>query len=195
MRIRDLDEEQVTESSGYTLKGSFTHDLNMSKIWLVEELAKIAPSVGVIYILGAWWSNLALWLNWTDDIRYRKIINVESDRRFYEGGQRMLEIADADDRTEAMLADANTLDYRQLNRNGVVINCSLHDMPGRDWFLNIPRGTLVVMQARDHDRNGRFDSIADINRRFRLSEILYQGSMDLEDPETRYTRFMVIGRR
>lgn len=195
MNIKDLTEQDITESSGYTLKGSFTHDLNMSKIWLVQELAKIAPSVGTIYILGAWWSNLSLWLNWTDDIRYRKIINVESDPKFHAGGQRVLQIADADDRTEAMLIDANDLDYRQLNRNGVVINCSLHDMPGTGWFQNIPRGTLVVMQARDNDPKQRFHSVADINKKFPLAQILYQGNMDLEDPETKYTRFMVIGRR
>jgi hypothetical protein len=99
------------------------------------------------------------------------------------------------DNVKYMLADANQLDYRQLGNSGAVINTSLTDMPGRAWFLNIPAGTLVVLQGRDHDPNRNFSSTQDIVDQFPLSQVLYHGRMQLRDPETEYTRYMVIGRK
>jgi hypothetical protein len=51
----------------------------------------------------------------------------------------------------------------------------------------------VAMQARDHVEENPFFSAKDIQQRFPLSQTLYSGSLSLEDPETEYTRFMVIG--
>ena len=106
--------------------------------------------------------------------------------------QRLLNLAGADN-VEYMQADANKLDYRQLGDQGCVINTSLTDMPGRSWFLNIPPGAIVVMQARDQDPGQPFASTQDIVDRFPLSKVLYHGRMRLRDPETEYNRFMVIG--
>jgi hypothetical protein len=94
-----------------------------------------------------------------------------------------------------MLTDANTLDYRQLETDGVVINTSLTDMDGTEWFQNIPNGTVVVMQARDRVMRKPFYSTDDILQKFPLDQVLYQGSLKLKDPETAYNRFMVIGRK
>jgi hypothetical protein len=119
---------------------------------------------------------------------------VEKDKKFLSTSCKLLDLAGADN-VEYMLADSNKLDYRQLGEAGVVINTSLTDMPGRAWFLNIPDGTLVVMQGRDHDPNRSFSSTQDIVDRFPLSQVLYHGRMQLRDPETEYTRYMVIGRK
>jgi hypothetical protein len=92
-----------------------------------------------------------------------------------------------------MLKDANELDYRQLKRDGAVVNTSLIDIKGTNWFENIPKGTLVVMQARDQVDNEQFAGPADIEQMFPLDQVLYSGELELEDPETEYTRFMIIG--
>jgi mRNA-degrading endonuclease HigB of HigAB toxin-antitoxin module len=63
------------------------------------------------------------------------------------------------------------------------------------WFKNIPPGTLVVMQARDQIDNKQFARPEDIEQMFPLDQVLYRGSLDLEDPETEYTRFMIIGQK
>jgi hypothetical protein len=187
MNIRDL-----TESSGYSLEGSFTHDLNTSKVWLLQELARIRPDIGTVYVLGSWFGNISLYMHLLPLLDHGVIINVERDKGMLAQSRRMLDHIGADD-VEHMLADANDLDYRQLGSNGVVINTSLTDMPGRSWFDNIPNGTLVVMQARDHDPGAQFRSTQDIIDRYPLTNVLYQGKLDLQDPETEYTRFMVIG--
>lgn len=189
MKIRDL-----VESSGYSLQGSFTHDLNTSKVWLLQELARIAPNIDTAYILGSWFGNISLYMHLLPLLHPDKIINVERNPSMLAQSRRMLDHIGADG-VQHMLADANDLDYRQLSDDAVVINTSLTDMPGSSWFDNIPKDTLVVMQARDHDPGRQFHSPQDIIDRYPLTTVLYQGKLELEDPETKYTRFMVIGRK
>jgi hypothetical protein len=187
-------QSNLDESSGYSLAGSFTRDLTSSKIWLLSELERIQSNCSIIYMLGSWYGNLALYMTLEGRIQADKIVLVEKDKKFLSTSKKLLDLAGADN-VEYMLEDSNKLDYRQLDESGCVINTSLTDMQGRSWFLNIPDGTLVVMQARDHDPNRSFESTQDIVDRFPLSEVLYHGSMQLRDPETKYTRYMVIGRK
>ena len=182
----------LDESSGSSLDGSFTRDLVFSKLWLMRELSQIQPHVSTMYVLGSWYGNLALVLNRYPRVRVDHIINVETDQERLDTGARILDQAGAGN-VEHMLKDANSLDYRQLGRDGVVVNTSLIDIRGTDWFENIPEGTLVVMQARDQVDDEQFAGPADIKQKFPLSQVLYSGSLDLEDPETDYTRFMIIG--
>lgn len=182
----------LEESSGYSLEGSFTPDLVFSKLWLMRELAKISPDVGTMYILGSWYGNLALLLTRYPQIQVDQMINVDTNPEFLKGSQDILDNAGARN-VEHMQADANQLDYRQLGTDGVVVNVSLNDIKGQDWFDHIPPGTLVAMQARDQVENEQFAAPEDIEQKFPLDQVLYSGSLDLEDPETDYTRFMVIG--
>ena len=194
MIINEILTLPVNESSGYSLKGSFTHDLIKSKVWLLSELAGIAPEVGTIYVLGSWYGNLGVLLALDPVIRYKQLINVETDPEFLQASERIQDHVGMSN-TEYMLKDANDLDYRQLGSDGVVINTSLTDMPGQAWFDNIPAGTLVVMQSRDHDPGNEAHSTQDIIDQYPLSEIIYDGELQLQDPETKYTRYMVIGIR
>jgi len=187
-------QSNLDESSGYSLAGSFTRDLTASKVWLLTELERIQKDFSSIYILGSWYGNLALYMKLQPRIQADRIINVEKNVEMLDASQSILDQVGADN-VKYMLADANQLDYRQLGARGCVINTSLTDMTGRAWFLNIPDGTLVVMQGRDHDPNRSFESTQDIVDRFPLSEVLYHGRMQLRDPETEYTRYMVIGRK
>ena len=194
MIINEILTLPVNESSGYSLAGSFTHDLIKSKVWLLTELARIAPQVGTVYVLGSWYGNLGVLLALDPVIRFKQLINVETDPKFLQVSKRIhdrLGIGNA----EYMLKDANDLDYRQLGNNGVVINTSLTDMPGQAWFDRIPAGTLVVMQSRDNDPGNVAHSTQDIIDQYPLSEIIYDGELKLQDPETEYTRYMVIGIR
>ena len=184
----------LEESSGYSLKGSFTPDLVFSKYWLMRELDQIQPEISVAYVLGAWYCNLALYLRRYQHPQVDRIINVETNPKYLRTGREILRAVGATG-IEYMLADANDLDYRQLDSNSVVINTSLTDMAGEAWFDNIPAGTLVVLQARDHDPGRQFRSPDDIQSAFPLSQVLYSGSLGLQDPETEYSRFMTIGRR
>ena len=184
----------LEESSGSSLEGSFTRDLVFSKLWLMHELARIQPHVSTMYVLGSWYGNLALFLNRYPMVKVDHIVNVETDPERLSTSQHILDQVDAHN-VEHMLKDANELDYRQLDRDGVVVNTSLTEMPDSDWFEHIPLGTLVVLQARDHNPGEQFRNSRDIMQKFPLDQVLYSGGLELEDPETEYTRFMTIGRK
>ena len=180
------------ESSGYSLEGSFTPDLVFSKYWLMAELDKIKPSISTMYILGAWYGNLALFLTRYQHPHVDYIINVETNGEFLKASKDLLDQFGAAN-VEYMKKDANDVDYSQIDQNSAVVNTSLTDMPGRAWFDNIPPGILVALQGRDHDPNENFYSPQDIQKKFPLSQVLYSGSLQLQDPETEYTRCMTIG--
>lgn len=184
----------LEESSGYSLQGSFTRDLTTSKVWLIQELARIKPSISTLYILGSWYGNLALYMILDPKVRVKKFINVETNPDMLDQSRRMLDHIGARN-VEYMNRDANDLDYRQLGMDGAVVNTSLTDMDGTEWFRHIPDGTLVAMQARDHDPGYQYHSTDDILEKFPLDQVLYQGSIRLQDPETKYKRYMVIGRK
>ena len=194
MIINEILTLPVNESSGYSLEGSFTPDLIKSKVWLLSELAKISPEVGTIYVLGSWYGNLGVLLALDPVIRYKQLINVETNPEFLQASKRIHDRLGMGN-TEYMLKDANDLDYKQLGPDGVVINTSLTDMSGQAWFDRIPAGTLVVLQSRDHDLGNEAHSTQNIIDRFPLSEVIYDGELKLQDPETAYTRYMVIGIR
>ena len=196
MILQDFHTHQsnLDESSGYSLAGSFTRDLTASKVWLLSELERIQNQFSTIYMLGSWYGNLALYLTLENRIQTDRIVLVEKNKEFLSGSKKILDRAGAGN-VEYMLADANKLDYRQLGDRGCVINTSLTDMPGRAWFLNIPNGTLVVLQGRDQDPGQEYHSTQEIVDRFPLSQVLYHGRMQLRDPETEYIRYMVIGRK
>lgn len=179
-----IDEINLIEFSPPTLSGSFHRGLVFNKLWLIRELEKIKDNFSTIYILGSWYGNLSILLS-RSDVTYEKIINVDSDNKVVKIGHKLAKSLRIDSNIEPMVKDANELDYRQLDSDGLVINCSCHDMDGSDWFHNIPDGVMVVLQTRD-------DVDCDLDD-FQFSKILYDGSKVLRDPETKYISLLRIG--
>ena len=175
---------KLLEFSPLTLHGSFERGLIMNKLWLIHELEKIQDQFSTIYILGSWYGNMSILLD-KSRIEYNHIVNVDQDASVVRGAHRMARILKIDDRIEPMIKDANRLDYRQLDQDGLVINTSCHDMANRGWFDHIPPGVIVALQSRD-------DVDHDLDQ-YDLSRTLYQGSRSSRDPETRYTSVLRIG--
>jgi len=181
---------KLDESSPETIEGSFTKDLMMSKAWLIKHVQEIMKEQGIdhfntIYILGSWYGNMGLYLQ-RSPIEFGKLINVDMDKEAIEVSQRLSDNAGIDN-IEHMLKDVNQLNYMQIKEPSLVINTSTNDMEGSNYWLdNIPKGTLVALQSREGPLDV-FDS------RYPLSQTLYLGALDLEDPEEPYTRFMKIG--
>ena len=175
---------RLLEFSPLTLHGSFESGLILNKLWLLHELQKIQDQFSTIYILGSWYGNMSILLN-RSGIQYDHIVNVDQDAAVVRGAQRIARILKIDDRIEPMIKDANKLDYRQLDPDGLVINTSCHDMENRGWFDHIPAGVMVALQSRD-DVDHDLDA-------YDLSRTLYQGSRSARDPETDYNSVLRIG--
>ena len=189
----------IYESSGYSLAGSYTPDLVFSKLWLARELKQILTqqgidSVPVAYILGSWYSNLSTVLRKTG-VPIDKIVDVERRGEWLRTGQQLQQDMNITG-VQHMQADANQVDYRQLQQPGIVINTSTNDIADHGWFDHIPSGTIVVLQGRDSVPDGAehtYNSPEDLLQMYPLETVLYSGTWDLEDPETSYQRSMVIG--
>ena len=182
--------DEIDEASPNTLAGSFTPDLQYSKVWLLDEVQKILKKAKVkqldtIYNLGSWYSNMGLFLV-ANKLGFNKLINVDIDKDTLKTGQKLLDKLGISDKVEHMHKDANTLDYRQLKQPGLVINTSTNDIEGDDWLKNIPEGTLVAMQGR----NG---TLEEFDKQYPLNKTYFLDEVELEDPETEYERFMKIG--
>jgi hypothetical protein len=188
------------ESSGPSLEGSYTPDLVFSKLWLARELKQILQqqqgidSVPVAYILGSWYSNLSTILRRTG-VPIEKIVDVEQRGEWLEIGQQLQQSMNIQG-VEHMQADANKVDYRQLQQPGIVINTSTNDIADHGWFDHVPEGTIIVLQGRDAVPDGAehtYNSPEDLLQMYPLETVLYSGTWDLTDPETPYQRSMVIG--
>lgn len=181
------------EVSPHTFQGSLTKDLLLSKTWLLSILSDISKEYSVVYILGSWYGQTALMLI-ADGFQTEKIINVDIDRSALAAGQKMARALRVDDKIVLMNKDANNLDFRQLDKEGLVINTSCNDIENQNWFDRIPKGTLVALQGRNNAPSvNQYNSIEEFSDAYPLSRVLYQDQLDLEDPETKYQRYMIIG--
>jgi hypothetical protein len=175
---------RLYEFSPNTFAGSFHKGLVFNKLWLIRELEGIKDQFSVIYVLGSWYGNMSVLLS-KSNIKFDHIVNVDKDAKAVKKGHEIAQKMGIDKKIQTMAKDANTLDYRRLDEDALVINASCHDMANQGWFDNIPKGTMVALQSRtDVD-----DDLSD----YKLSKTLYQGTIDLEDPETEYTSLLKIG--
>lgn len=182
--------KELNEISPPTFKGSLTPDLLTSKIWLCNNLKKLGKTkFSTIYVLGSWYGSMSVVLG-RCGIDFKKVINVDADKKHIEISDKLLTALDINH--QCMHKDANTLNYKQLDKNSLIINTSLNDIKGTDWFDRLPEGTLVAIQSRNN-ANGVYDTIEEMDQEFFLSDTLFLDEITLEDPETQYQRFMKIG--
>jgi len=174
------------------MPGSFTRDLLTSKLWALHALAQ-AGSVSVVYNLGSWYSNLPVIDHLTGTAQVEKYINVDNDPRHVRGGEIITDHLGMEC-CEHMLRDANTLDYRQLDEHGAVVNCSTSDIAGTEWYNSIPSGTLCVFQCRDNNPTTMpYESVQDLLDAFPMSQTMRTGERALRDPEVSYSRYQLVG--
>jgi hypothetical protein len=64
------------------------------------------------------------------------------------------------------------------------------------WFENIPKGTVVCLQASDmidKDHVNAMSSIRDLMIKYPLDEVLYDGIKRFEFEDKAFNRVMIIG--
>jgi hypothetical protein len=186
---------KIKEVSPNTLSGSFSKDLQLSKIWLIEELAKIKNNFSSVYILGSWHGNLGLLLS-ASKISAALIINVDIDNNSLSKSRNVSAKYDLKN-IKHLQVDANKLSYKRATKSSAIINTSADDVPDQGWFENIPAGIIVAIQGRSNNPNSvnQFSNLEDLEKQFPMSQTFYKGQITLTDPETDYQRFMIIGRK
>lgn len=184
----------LDETSPDTLEGSFTDDLIQSKTWLCKKLKEGlgGKCARTIYVLGSWYGNLALLLQ-KEGIIFDEIVLVENDEEKLRASQKLLKPFFKPGKLIFLNTDARDMIY---DKPGIIINTSVNDMKP-SWYDIVPDGYRVIVQGRDQ-ASGAVNKIVDIKQfddMFAMSKVNYLGKRDFEDPETRYTRYMKIGKK
>lgn len=182
---------RLKEVSPNTLAGSFSNDLIIRKIWALEELEKISTKFQNIYILGSWYGNMGFIIAKASSIEYDNIVNVDIDKKAIKASKAIYKKADIDN-SKFLNLDANDLTYKNAD---LVINTSVNNIQGQDWFEKIPAGSLVLIQGRTNDPGAvnKYQSLAEFKSDFSVNKILYAGKITLSSNDDNFDSFMIIG--
>jgi hypothetical protein len=184
----------LDETSPDTLEGSFTDDLIQSKTWLCKKLKEglKGKCARTIYVLGSWYGNIAMLLQ-KEGIVFDEIVLVENDEEKLRASAQLLKPFFKPGKLVFLNTDANDMIY---DKPGIIINTSVNDMKS-SWYDVVPEGYRVIIQGRDQ-ADGAVTKIADMEQftdMFPMRKVNYLGNRDFTDPETRYTRYMKIGKK
>lgn len=184
------------ESSPDTPRGSVSHDLNLSKLWLFNHLTKLdLDPFDNVYILGSWYGSMGLFLL-SSKINFEQAYNIDINREKTQYVAHIMKRLKMNDKIHSVTQDCNDVEFK--GDRVLVINTSTNDIEGRDWLEHIPRGAVVALQGKNQqefDDNG-VDTLDKFNRAYPLSETLFVGHLTLEDVKGEpYQRFMKIGRK
>ena len=194
---------------------AFSRSQIKSKVWLIEELAKINNHYNNVVFLAGWYGQLKS--IYEKKLTYRKIRNVEIDKDACNASDYIFNINDLDNyKVKAVCADINNLtlhtngyewdvtnfkentSYNEKFLPDLIINTSAEHM-SEEWFHQIrfkqlESNPIVAIQSNNmFDGEGHINcvhSIDHMKKKFPMKEILYEGELQLKG----YKRVMLIGR-
>ncbi len=193
---------------------ALSHGQLSSKVWLIDELAKLDRPLGTVFVLAGWLGTLPALMLRDTRLRLDKIRMFDLDDYAVQASERLNRDAIIDGwRYKASFDNVFKLDYDENCAftthldNGyslplhdvpdTIINTSCdHIHPFVDFYALIPAGKLVVMQNNDfteadatHTNTVR--SLAEFRDQTPMQETLFEGVLALNG----YNRFMRIGVR
>lgn len=191
---KDMKIKELIESSPDTPRGSVSRDLILSKMWITTSLEVLGlDDFDDVYVLGSWYGSMATVLKHSSII-YHNLFCVEINEDMVRYFDQVIKQKGWND-VVSLHADADTLEYH--GENLLVINASTNDMKGSEWLEQIPKGSTVVLQGKNHQEvsNG-VDTLEKFDRAHLLATTLMLKELNLLDVHgDPYTRFMKIGFR
>jgi hypothetical protein len=198
------------------LQDAFSRGQVQSKIWLATELAKIKKDFSMVYLLGGWYGQLLNYLS-VADISYNKARSIDIDSTACEISDKVFNLEYINEyKVKSVELDLNELEwlkdgakypvknfthgkiFYEVTMPDLVINTSSEHMTD-DWFFKIKfkeysPSPIVAIQSNNlldiPEHINSVHSIDHMKKKFPMSEILYEGEIQL----TGYKRFMLIGR-
>lgn len=188
----------------------FSRGQVLSKIWLVEELKNINQNFDNILIYAGWMGQLVLFLE--KSIEFKKVRIVDQDPIACEISDKIVNNHHIED-WNVKSSCANIEDIEQFlnhciipltNKKGetfqtkfepdLIINTSAEHMD-EEWFYNIKQDSIIAIQSNNQEgieeHINCVTSIDAMKKKFKMSEILYEGELQLQG----YKRFMLIGKK
>jgi hypothetical protein len=176
---------------------AFSHGQITSKLWLCENLEPYLVNYSNTAILGSWYNTLGFMLMNRNNKKFLNITGIDQDPNVKIIADQICNayLRDFDGPINNITADALTHDLKVFD---TVINCSCEHMTD-DWFSSVNSKTLVCIQSSDMGIAGRWDvsnpasDIDSLDKRFPLTNVLFQGIKEITYADWSYKRFMIIG--
>lgn len=190
-------------------KDCFSRGQLMSKLWLINELAKLKLDLGTVFLSAGWYATLATMI-FESSIKVNKIRSFDKDPSCWK----IAEIFNKPWVTDNWKFKASTKDILDINftndnyvterSNGTTVE--LNDSPDTiintscehienflDWYNLIPDGKLVILQSNDYfeveEHLNCSKNLAEFSSSCPMKQTLFEGELFLP----KYTRFMKIG--
>lgn len=174
---------QIDEASMDTLEGSMSNDQIISRLWMSKKLKETKLPIKRCVVLGSWYGILPYVLNKYNDID--EIVAIDSDPGCVEVSKEL------NPTIRHIVKDCNKLKYSGAD---CVINPSINNIEGTDWYNNISKDTLCLFQTEDIELGENCPKdLNELNRKYPLSKYLYKGTLPSQDKDGEFTRTMVIG--
>lgn len=183
-----------------------------SKKWLIEELSTANIPLGVVYLIGGWYSTLGFLLL-QNDFNIERLISIDIDPTCEDIAQRLNLENVHRWKFKAITENAYKLNYGRFKKDKflfysksrdehveivtepqTVINTSCEHFDNfSDWYNKIADGTLVVLQSNNYfeiaDHKNCSHNLQEFEDQTPMSHVYYSGELQLE----KYTRYMRIG--
>jgi len=216
--------KMVNRFEGKPLTDSFSRGQLRSKIWISDKINDLDIDLGdMIYVCAGWYGVLSALL--FERNKVKNILSFDSDPATDNPADTLNKEQTIDGlRFKAVVKDIHSLNYEdkafevnhyqytEMNAYettqqtlppkmaaSCVINTSCEHIEDFDnWWNDIPKGMLVIMQNNDFDEDhedhddtvvNTVSSIEEWSKRLNISETLYKGTLALD----KYNRYMVIG--
>jgi len=197
------------------INDAFSRGQVKSKIWLIEELAKIKLDYSNVVILAGWFGQIKS--IYDKKLAYSKMRIVELDKAACETSDYVFNLSNLENyKVKSVLADINNL---VLHKNGyewevknfkdnsgflekftpnLIINTSAEHMT-EEWynqirFKNLESDPIVAIQSNNmfevKEHINCVHSVDHMKKKFPMKEVLYEGELQLKG----YKRVMIIGR-
>jgi hypothetical protein len=165
-----------------------------SKLWLCRELERLEWTSELTHIYGGWYGVLGFLLLSREKFQVNRIESFDQDPACEP-------IADMINNNwvikewqfKAHTADCN---YPLPGNPDLIINTSTEHFEQMAWFDMIEPGTHVVLQGNNlvHDDHfGNAEDLTDFENKYKLTQVMYRGTMDFVYPDWKFTRYMLIG--
>lgn len=175
----------------------------LSKLWLAETLEAVVEFQDVleplkILILGGWYGQLHLIFRLRKKLKIDYTASIDIDDSVKNIAEKINETWVWQSRKfSAITADANNYLY-DLNDYNTVINTSVEHIESHQWFENIPKDAIVVLQSNDmphDDHTNNHRSLEDFKNDFPLRDHFYDGVKVFQYPNKTFKRYMIIGKK
>jgi hypothetical protein len=213
--FRGINNYLKDENNPAIIQDAMSRSQMRSKIWLVEELAKINSNYDNVAVMAGWFGQIKT--IYDKRLTYSKMRIVELDKDACKTSDYIFNITNLENyKVKAVHADINGL---TLHKNGyewnvenfkedtmygekflpnLIINTSAEHMT-EDWFHQIrfkemESDPIVAIQSNNmFDGEGHINcvySVDHMKKKFPMKEVLYEGELQLKG----YKRVMIIGR-